>query len=399
MSAKPTSYDLSQCLGFEYPPEAISWNQRDTILYALSIGAHNDDFPLIYEKTGDKFRVFPTFAATLSFKGTDTDVFDFASKFGGEAKPPGLPEFDTTKLVQASQYVEALEPLPKVSGDGWTVTKKVVGVHEGPEGVTLDNELTIIGPDKKPYSRLIAQAKYLGAKANGVPYDNTMSAGFPAGLPINTLGRPTWTAKGPTWPTQSVLYRLNGDYNPLHIDPKVGKALGYGGLICHGLGMYAITARALVERLGGNDPDSLKAITALFSGPITPGDTLKISIWDLGPGPSSKPGTTTIAFEARAASSNALCLGEGRAYLIKGAQSSIAAETDPTATAYVSPSPAAGFTPANGPVIKGLETKGPKIMGVDLSVWIGLVLFVPGLIFSIFFAVLQYLFTGWYWRL
>lgn len=31
--------------------------------------------------------------------GTDTDVFDFAAKFGGEAKPPGFPSFDPTYVI------------------------------------------------------------------------------------------------------------------------------------------------------------------------------------------------------------------------------------------------------------------------------------------------------------
>lgn len=95
-----------------------------------------------------------------------------------------------------------------------------------------------------------------------------------------------------------MLYRLNGDYNPLHIgsfldeippllfladfllypDPAVGKKLGYGGLILHGLGMYSITARAILEKLSGGNPANLKAMTALFSGPITPGGSLHFLI-------------------------------------------------------------------------------------------------------------------------
>jgi len=306
------NYDLKQCLGFEYPPEDVIWNQRDTILYALSIGAHKDDFKLIYEKNPE-FAVFPTFPTTLSFKGVETDVFDFASKFGSEPKPPGLPTFDTRTLVQASQFVEILRPIPKTGTSGWKVTKRVVGIHESSEGVTLDNEIVLVGPDGEKYTRMIAQARYLKGVANGVPFDETIAEGFPVNAPISSLGPPKWTTKGPTWPEQSVLYRLNGDYNPLHIDPAVGEQLGYGGLICHGLGMYSITARALLEKLSESDPSALKAISALFIGPLVPGDTLNISIWDVGPGPN---GSTSIAFEARN-SKGSLCLGEGRAYLIK----------------------------------------------------------------------------------
>jgi hypothetical protein len=57
-------------------------------------------------------------------------------------------------------------------------------------------------------------------------------------------------------------------------DPAVGLKLNYGGLICHGLGMYSITARAILERLSENDPSALRAISAQFIEPITPGGEL-----------------------------------------------------------------------------------------------------------------------------
>lgn len=54
-------------------------------------------------------------------------------------------------------------------------------------------------------------------------------------------------------------------------DPEIGKKLGYGGLITHGLGMYSITTKAILTKLAGSDPNGLKAIQASFTGPLTPG--------------------------------------------------------------------------------------------------------------------------------
>jgi len=108
--------------------------------------------------------------------------------------------------------------------------------------VTQDNEIVLVGPDGEKYTRMIvrrpylrfsywvsdahahglfpsfvlvqAQARYLKGVANGVAFDETIAEGFPLSAPISSLGPPTWTTKGPTWPERSVLYRLN---DPLHI--------------------------------------------------------------------------------------------------------------------------------------------------------------------------------------
>lgn len=95
---------------------------------------------------------------------------------------------------------------------------------------------------------------------------------------------------------QHALYRLNGDYNPLHIcllicffridpclvitlpslasrvlDPALGKELGFPGVIMHGVAMYSMTARAIVAKIANNDPSSLKSIYAYFSDALIPG--------------------------------------------------------------------------------------------------------------------------------
>ncbi|KAF8323996.1 hypothetical protein DL93DRAFT_2049329 [Clavulina sp. PMI_390] len=391
-------YDLSSAIDFDYGDTAVSWNKRDTILYALSIGAHKDDFKVIYgELTAkDSWSVIPHL---LALSGTDTDVFDFAAKFGGEKKPPGLPTFDPsidllTDLiqVQASQYYENLAPLPLVSTDGFKVTKKCVGIHEAADGVTFDNEIVLEGPDGKQYARMIAQAKYLGAKANGKVFDETKSIGFPPMAPISSLGKPSWTCVGPTWPEQSVLYRLNGDYNPLHIDPKVGAALGYGGLICHGLGMYSITARAILEKMSSNDPANLKSMTALFSGPITPGDDLQIAIWELGPAPEDSK-YTHIAFEARNPITGKLCLGEGHAYIIK---TTVRPEANPIASGFPAPQPQ--IIPANGPKPEGtVPSWVPRIYGIPVTTLATVLFFLPAIIANLLFVILSYVFT-WWWQ-
>lgn len=77
------------------------------------------------------------------------------------------------------------------------------------------------------------------------------------------------------------------------IDPSIGQASGFGGVILHGLATYGFAARALVSAIGGNNPTSLKFYAVRFTSPVKPGDALETSVWEVGPGPE---GTTEVTF-------------------------------------------------------------------------------------------------------
>lgn len=80
------------------------------------------------------------------------------------------------------------------------------------------------------------------------------------------------------------------------LDPSIGKAAGFGGVILHGLSTFGFAARALVSSIGGNDPTSLKYYGLRFTSPVKPGDALEISAWEVGKRPD---GTSEIVFEAK----------------------------------------------------------------------------------------------------
>jgi acyl dehydratase len=85
-----------------------------------------------------------------------------------------------------------------------------------------------------------------------------------------------------TRPDQALLYRLSGDRNPLHSDPTFAKRAGFDRPILHGLCTYGFTGRALLHTACGSDPARFGAMRARFSKPTMPGDTLTISVWDIG---------------------------------------------------------------------------------------------------------------------
>jgi acyl dehydratase len=78
---------------------------------------------------------------------------------------------------------------------------------------------------------------------------------------------------------QALLYRLNGDRNPLHSDPKFAARAGFPKPILHGLCTFGFTGRALLHAVCGSDPTRFKAVECRFSNPVMPGDTLDVKVW------------------------------------------------------------------------------------------------------------------------
>jgi acyl dehydratase len=82
-----------------------------------------------------------------------------------------------------------------------------------------------------------------------------------------------------TRPEQALVYRLSGDRNPLHADPKFAARGGFDRPILHGLCTYGVTGRALLHTLCGSDPARFQAMSGRFSHPVFPGESLVVSIW------------------------------------------------------------------------------------------------------------------------
>jgi acyl dehydratase len=87
-----------------------------------------------------------------------------------------------------------------------------------------------------------------------------------------------------TTPEQALLYRLSGDYNPLHADPAMAKLGGFDRPILHGLCTFGFAGRALLRGACGGDPARLRSFGARFAGVVFPGDTLTTRGWRLGDG-------------------------------------------------------------------------------------------------------------------
>ncbi len=78
---------------------------------------------------------------------------------------------------------------------------------------------------------------------------------------------------------QALLYRLSGDWNPLHADPEFAKLAGFDRPILHGLCTYGMTLKAVVDTLLGGDVARVRSYTTRFAGVVYPGETLRIRMW------------------------------------------------------------------------------------------------------------------------
>ena len=108
----------------------------------------------------------------------------------------------------------------------------------------------------------------------------------------------------PTLPQAALLFRLNGDVNPLHAEPAVARAAGFKPPILHGLCTYGMVGHALLKTLCAYDPLRRAAMDARFSAPVYPGESIRTEMWREG---------QAVLFRARVFERDVVALDSGRA--------------------------------------------------------------------------------------
>jgi len=245
-----------------------AYTKRDTMLYALGLGigirAVEDPAHLrfVYE---EDLQALPTMATTLGHPG-----FWYAEPQYG---------IDWKKILHGDQTTEIHKPLP-VEGNLRTETVVEEVWDKGAEKGAL-MQLARRLYDEKTGEHYATSRQGLFLRGNG-------GFGGKNGPPQTERAFPTRKADAvvdsPTRPEQALIYRLSGDYNPLHAAPKVATAAGFPKPIFHGLATYAIAGYAAIINLCGGDASRVRKYSARFSSPVFPGETLRTEIWNEGSG-------------------------------------------------------------------------------------------------------------------
>ncbi|RMZ78248.1 hypothetical protein DV737_g3994, partial [Chaetothyriales sp. CBS 132003] len=266
--------------GFEYPREEVSWLKRDVLLFAVSIGSTADELHFTYE-LDPNFAVFPTYSILLPFKKTTQEVIDFYA--AQSAVPiPGVPKLDYKRVLDGQRLIQFFKPLPTSSaGRHFEVRPKVLGVYDkGKAGTVVEMESLIVDRDSdEVYTRIVGSGFFVGQGGWGGPKGPATQT-FPP--PRGRENAPDKVVSVQLTNESAALYRLNGDYNPLHIDPKPGKVMGFGGVIMHGLFSWNSSAHEVLRALGGSRPENIKEFQARFAAPVKPGQRLDVEMWRTG---------------------------------------------------------------------------------------------------------------------
>jgi acyl dehydratase len=259
-------------VGVPSEPHLRSWDSKDALLYAVGVGAGLGDPLQELEFTtenceGVEQQVLPTYAVLLA-----------QAPMGGS-----LGDFDRAMLVHAEQYFELHRPLP-VAGTVRT-TSTVTGIYDKGSGALVVTEnVAVDAATGEPLVTSRSGAFIRGQGGFGGPRSTDPPWQLPDRAPDHQVVRETR-------PEQALLYRLSGDRNPLHVDPKFAARGGFSQPILHGLCTYGVTGRALLRVLCDGDPARFRSMSGRFTRPVLPGEPLTISIW-------REEGSDTALFQA-----------------------------------------------------------------------------------------------------
>jgi len=252
-------------LAHEFPEARQAYTKRDAILYALGVGLGADptdpgDLPFLLE---DRLAVLPTFAVTLGSPG----LWIRAPQFG----------VDFAKLVH---YEQAAVFRHRLAAEGEIAARaRVVSVTDRGAGrgavVVVERDI-LSAADAKPLCTIRQTLLLRGDGGFG---------GEPPNLQMSVIPDrdPDVLASFAVDPRAALIYRLSGDWNPLHADPAAAKRAGFERPILHGLASYAV-AGVTVARALGCSPAALASVGCRFTGIVLPGDRLDFRIWREGRG-------------------------------------------------------------------------------------------------------------------
>lgn len=281
--------DYERLLALKIPDTEQTYTHRDVILYNLSVGFGEDplaadQLPFVYERN---LRVAPTMAVVLAHPGFWVKNLDSG--------------IDWVKVVHSDQALTLHKPLPAAATVvGHTRVVDIIDKGAG-KGAFVRAERVV--SDKASGEALCTVVQTMYCRGDGGFGGPARAVPPPHAIPERTpdLQRTARTSIG-----LALLYRLNGDWNPLHADPAVARAAGFDRPILHGLATYGIATRAITETACAGDVSLIREIDGRFTSPVFPGETLRTDIWQDG---------RTVSFRTTVVERNVVAIDRGKVLL------------------------------------------------------------------------------------
>ena len=267
----------------------FSYDEKDVILYNLSIGAKRTELPLVYENS-DFFQALPTFGVVPYF---GAEITWNMSEI--------LPNFSPMMLLHGEQYLEIRKyPIP-TSATLVSYPKLVEVIDKGKSAIMVTGTTTkdvATGEDVfyNESSAVIRGSGSFGGPSKGADRGASTAAYQPPDR------QPDAIIEEATTEEQAALYRLNGDRNPLHIDPEFSKVGGFRTPILHGLCFFGFSGRHIYQTFG-----PYKNIKVRFAGTVLPGQKLRTEMWKDG---------VKVIFQTKVVETGKLCIAGAGAELL-----------------------------------------------------------------------------------
>ncbi|XP_067885997.1 peroxisomal multifunctional enzyme type 2 isoform X1 [Heterodontus francisci] len=262
----PVGVNLAEAVGKKMPVTEYTYTNLQPILYALGIGMTTKDpnhLKFLFERN-EEFSCLPTFGVIPAQ----------ASMNGTLALVPGL-NIDFTKVLHGEQYLELYKLLPT---SGTLKSEGTIAdiLDKGSGAVILLDVHTYNERDLVCYNQFSIFVVGAGGFGGKRTSDKVKVMMNPPNRPPDAM------MSDVTSVDQAALYRLNGDWNPLHIDPNFAAFGGFKKPILHGLCSMGFAARHVLKQYANNDVTKFKAIKVRFAKPVIPGQTIETEMWKDG---------------------------------------------------------------------------------------------------------------------
>jgi acyl dehydratase len=254
----PINYDA--LMSTSVLDEPYEYTEKDTMLYAIGVGFGSDpvdQHELHYVSELRALRTVPSMASMV----VPANMLDDSG-------------WDRGKVLHCEQRLELYRPLPPSAS--MLTNHRVVGVYD--HGTDRGARILI-----ESEARLASDETVLFTLGSTLLARGDGGFGGPTGtgVALHKLPErePDLRCDLPTRPDQALIFRLSGDFNPLHADPVYARRAGFAAPILHGRCTYGIACHAILKTICDYDFTLISGLDARFSSPVYPGDYITTEMW------------------------------------------------------------------------------------------------------------------------